>query len=366
MRGTTTKKPKYKRDGGDFQELRKRAAALVENLEKEKGWQIKFKAVFFPLLYIGTYVFLLNFGESRYAFYLSYFFLGIFLVLNFLNLIHDAVHNVIFKSNRWLNDLYVHFFDLLGANSYIWRIRHIRLHHAFPNVMNWDSDFEQSPMAKVFPQAESKPVHRYQHIYLPFLYPLYLFNWLLIRDFKDFFKKDAIVQREVRIPKKEYVKLFVFKAFFFFYIMVIPKFVLSVTWGAVFWGFALMVLTASLLSLLVLLSPHANVYSDFPQPDEKGYMPYSWFEHQLKCTNDVSNDNFFIRFFMGSFNFHIAHHIFPNIHHVYYPEVTKLIEEYTEQHNLPYRKQSLFSSLAGHYSLLKKNAVHENIFEETM
>ncbi|MGB8374601.1 MAG: fatty acid desaturase [Salegentibacter sp.] len=366
MEGTTTKKPKYKKDGGDFQELRKRTASLVKKLEKKKAWLIKFKAIFFPLLYIGAYFFLLKFGENPYFFYSTYFFLGVFLVLNFLNLIHDAVHDVIFKSPKWLNNLYVHFFDLLGANSYIWRIRHIRLHHAFPNVMNWDTDFEQSPMAKVFPQAESKQVHRYQHLYLPFLYPLYLFNWLLVRDFKDFFKKDTIVQREVRIPLKEYLKLFLFKVFFFGYIIILPKYILQVSWGAVIGGFILMVLTASLLSLLVLLSPHANVYSEFPQPDEKGNMPYSWFEHQLQCTNDISNDNFFIRFFMGCFNFHIAHHLFPDIHHIYYPEVTVLIEDYTKEHHLPYRKQSLFRSLAGHYSLLKKNAFQENIFEETM
>lgn len=363
----TTRKPRYQKDvKADFQDLRKKAAQIVEELENERGWQVKLKAVFFPLAYLGIYFLLLKGGHRPLIFYLAYFFLGIFLVLNFLNLIHDAVHNVTFRSNKWLNNLYVHFFDLLGANSYIWRIRHIRLHHAFPNVMNWDSDFEQSPMVKIFPQAESKKMHKYQHIYLPFLYPLYLFNWLLIRDFKDFFKKGTIVQREVEIPKIEYLKLFIFKAFFFSYVLVIPKYVLGVSWWAVISGFLLMVFTASLISLLVLLSPHANVYSDFPQPDEEGNMPYSWFEHQLHCTNDVSNDNFFIRFFMGSFNYHIAHHLFPNVHHIYYPELTTLIQEFTAEHDLPYRKQSLLQSLLAHYSLLKKNAVKENIFEETM
>ena len=232
--------------------------------------------------------------------------------------------------------------------------------------MGWDSDFEQSPMAKVFPQAESKPVHRYQHLYLPFLYPLYLFNWLLMRDFKDFFKKDTIVQREVRIPKKEYIKLFLFKAFFFVYIIVVPKYMLSVTWGAVFGGFVLMVLTASLLSLLVLLSPHANVYSEFPQPDEKGNMPYSWFEHQLKCTNDISNDNFFIRFFMGNFNFHIAHHLFPEYTsyllsradraHRRIHETTPFAIPQTKSFQITCR--ALFAS--------EEKCFHENIFEETM
>ena len=94
--------------------------------------------------------------------------------------------NTLFKNKR-INNWYVHFFDLLGANSYIWKIRHIRLHHNYPNVMGWDSDFEQSEMARVFPHGHYSKMHKYQHIYLPFLYPFFLLNWLLIRDFKDFF-----------------------------------------------------------------------------------------------------------------------------------------------------------------------------------
>jgi len=101
-------------------------------------------------------------------------------------------------------------------------------------------------------------------------------------------------------------------------------------------------------------------------PDEKGVLPDSWFHHQLATTNDVTNDNWFIRFFMGSFNYHIAHHLFPHINHVYYPEITKVIVAFTREHDLPYRNFTLSDSLLNHYSLLKRNAVHENIFEETM
>src|SRR5690606_37222857 len=188
---------------------------------------------------------------------------------NFINLVHEAVHYTLFKS-KWLNHLYIYFFDLMGANSYIWKTRHIKLHHRFPNVMNWDSDFEQSSLAKIFPQAESKKFHKYQHTYLPFIYPMYLFNWLLVRDFKDFFSDKAIVRHVVKIPRIEYFKLFFFKLFYLFYLIVIPKLVLGVSWGAVLLGFVLMIFTASVLSLIVLLSPHANVESEFPQEDEDG------------------------------------------------------------------------------------------------
>ncbi|AVR46248.1 linoleoyl-CoA desaturase [Christiangramia fulva] len=361
---TITKKPIYQRPKkASFRKLRSEVNRIVKNSPKRN--QLKIKAVLFPLLYIAAYSILLIYGKNPLVFYSSYFLLGILLILIFLNLIHDAVHGVIFKK-RWLNDFCVHFFDFLGANSYVWKIRHIKLHHTYPNIMNWDSDFEQSPLVRVFPQSEFKKFHKYQYIYLPFLYPLYLFNWLLVRDFKDFFKKDVLVRKVAEIPKKEYFKLFFFKAVFLGYLIFIPKFVLDLPWLNVISGFVVMVFTASFISLLVLLSPHANINSDFPQPDGKGKMPYNWMEHQLRCTNDISNDNFFIRFFMGSFNYHIAHHLFPDIAHVYYPQITPVIEKFAKENGLEYRKMSLLESLRGHYRLLKANAFNENIFEETM
>lgn len=349
-----------------FKDLRREVQQLVRQRDINQNRLKKIKLVLFPSLYVLTYFSLLLWGSKPIIFFGTYFLLGVLIVVNFLNLIHDAVHGVaIPKKSKW-NHYFIYLFDLLGANSYIWKIRHIQLHHSFPNVQNWDSDFEQSPLVRVFPQSEARKIHRFQHIYLPFLYPFYLLNWLLVRDFKDFFQKDRIVNKVAEIPETEVYKLIFFKLFFFTYLLLIPKMVLGVTWSAILGGFLLMLFTASIISLLVLLSPHANVESTFPQTNEKGELPNSWFMHQLLCTNDVSNDNFFIRFFMGSFNYHIAHHLFPHVHHSLYPEITGIIKKYCHDHHLPYREQSLWQSLKNHYLLLKKNAVQEDIFEETM
>jgi linoleoyl-CoA desaturase len=135
------------------------------------------------------------------------------LVFTFLNTIHDAVHGTIFKSRR-ANQLFIYLFDLMGANSYIWKVRHVRFHHNYPNVEGWDTVIKQSPLARVFPNGPYAKLHRYQHIYLPLLYLLYLANWLLVRDFKDYFIRKRTVRRLVNIPKIEYIKLFLFKGFF--------------------------------------------------------------------------------------------------------------------------------------------------------
>jgi linoleoyl-CoA desaturase len=231
--------------------------------------------------------------------------------------------------------------------------------------MGWDSDIDQSPLARIFPYGPFSKVHKYQHLYLPFLYSFYLLNWLLVRDFKDYFNRKRVIWKVTHIPKAEFEKLFLFKAFFLFYLIVVPA-MAGAGWLKSITAFLLMVFTATVLSLLILLSPHANTDHNFPLPDENNQMPESWFMHQINHTNDVIHDNWFIRFFMGSFNYHVVHHLFPSVSHVYYPEITAALKEEAIKNNLPYKSFTLVHTLLSHYKLLKKNGMVENIFEETM
>jgi linoleoyl-CoA desaturase len=146
----------------------------------------------------------------------------------------------------------------------------------------------------------------------------------------------------------------------------IPKVILSITWPQTILAFVIFLFTASIFSLIVLLSPHANVENVFPEPDAKNRLPFGWMMHILQTTNDVNHDSFFTRFFMGSFNFHVAHHLFPNVSHVYYPEITRELANFAKANKLPYRSYPLSTSLKNHYMLLKKNRMEENIFEEAM
>ncbi|TDX01698.1 fatty acid desaturase family protein [Dinghuibacter silviterrae] len=360
-------KPVFKKtpDEALFQKMKKRVLARVHELEPRRRPLIIIKALLFPLIYIGAYLSALAWGAHRAVLYGAYLTMGLFLVVIFQNQIHDAVHGSLWRK-KWLNETYVHFFDLMGANSFVWRARHVRLHHNFPNVMGWDSDIEQSPLARIFPHGPFKAWHRYQQIYLPMLYPLYLFNWLLVRDFKDYFMRSRPVWKVIRIPWLEYVKLFFFKTFFLGYTIVLPKYVLGLDWLDIAGAFMVLLFSASIFSLLILLSPHANTENNFPLPDGQGRLPYPWFEHQLRHTNDVTQDNWFTRFFLGCFNYHVAHHLFPSINHVYYPEITAIIREEAAQSHLPYRAFPLGKTLWDHYRLLKRNGAEEDIFEEVM
>jgi linoleoyl-CoA desaturase len=367
MEAVQLRKPHYARGLNEevFQKLRQDAQEIITELEPGRRAGIQFKAFFFPILFFGTWVTAMVWHDRPWVYYACYFALGIEFVLLYLNIVHDAVHHTIFRS-RAVNEAFVYLFDLIGANSYIWKLRHVRFHHNYPNVNGWDTDIDQSKIARVFPSATYSPYHRYQHIYLPMIYPLFLFNWLVIRDFKDFFDKRRTVHKLIEIPRIEYVKLILFKAFFFFYMIFLPKILLGVGWGQAIGAFLLTIFTASILALMVLLPPHANTGSEFPLPDNGNSLPDNWFMHMLKTTNDVSQDNWFMRFFMGSFNYHVVHHLFPNVNHAYAPEVTARLQQYAKEYGLPYKKYPLFTTLKKHYLLLKQNRFEHNIFEEDM
>src|SRR5215813_11661974 len=147
-------KPQYGKTGNEFafQQLRRDVNKIVEELTPRRRKGIIFKAIFFPALYVSFYLTAIRFGSNLTILYSCYFFLGLLLVFIFLNIIHDAVHGSIFQSKK-LNKAYGHLFDLMGANSYIWQIRHVKFHHNYPNVNGWDTDIEQSDLARVFPNG---------------------------------------------------------------------------------------------------------------------------------------------------------------------------------------------------------------------
>lgn len=351
-----------------FHQLRKEVNAIVRTHQSSRSVEIRFKAFFFPLLYIAIWGVAMRWGATNIGLYYLFFgLLGLMIVVVFLNIIHDAVHGTIFTQKRW-NDLFVYVFDLMGANSFIWRLRHVRFHHNYPNVNGWDTDMEQTDIFRVFPNGPHSRMHRYQHLYMPLIYPLFLFNWLLIRDFRDFFNPHKTVRKLIHIPVKEYLKLFLFKGFFFFYLIGFPVLFLNIPFLQALIGFGIMLITASVFSLVVLLPPHANMQAAFPLPDEENKLPDNWFIHMLRTTNDVTGDNHFTRFFMGCFHYHVAHHLFPNVHHVFYPEITAKLKDYAKKYDLPYRQMPILQALKSHFELIRQNGRVEdfNIWEESM
>lgn len=358
--------PKYQQEHELFRELSSRVHARVKAIPEDRTLYLKAKAFILPLMYFGSYGLALFNGDRPWVYTGLFVLMAVSLVLIYLNLIHEAAHNSIFRKKRY-NRWVLRIFDLVGANSYIWQKRHIESHHNYANVDGWDTDVEQSGPIKIFPHGEAKGMQKYQDKYIFFIYPLYLFNWMLLRDFRDFFSKDRVIYKlQGPIPAREKVKMVFFKLFYFFYQIAVPVLFFGVPFGLAFGAWALQVLIASVFALFVLLPLHPLPDNAFPLPDADNELPYSWLVHQLECTNDLRENNWFIRHVLGNFNYHVVHHLFPMYSYPYYGEVTEELVAFAQEKGLPYKRIPLLTALGKHYELLRRNAHNQplhHVFE---
>ena len=337
-----------------FNILKDRINQELLKLPESRKMYAKIRAIIFPVLYIMLYLLSTKFYTNQIVFYAIYGFMGMTTVLVFLNMVHEAVHDNIFKTRKY-NRILLYFFDLIGSNSYIWKKRHMRLHHGYQNIAGWDSDIEHANLFRIYPHDQKKKIHSVQHFLIFLFYPLYLVNWVFVRDFKDFFSKGQLIQKVVKIPFVEYIKLFGFKLFFIFYTVIVPV-LNGMSVISAIGAMLIMIVVAGIFALLILLTPHANITNEFPLPDAQGRLSDSWLRHQFNTTNDVKINKWLSNNVLGNFNFHLIHHLFPRVSSVFAPELSEILENYANENNLGYRSYTLKEALMYHYQLIKNNA----------
>ncbi|WP_296700702.1 acyl-CoA desaturase [Algoriphagus sp.] len=349
---------------GFYEEVKRDVATYLKK-SSSGGYATKFfytKALLLIGIYISLYIILLYANQSIVAL-TAMVLMGPIAIFIGINVAHDAAHGSIAKK-QWMNNSFLLLFDFLGANSYIWKKRHVFSHHIFPNILNADADLKQNPMVRIFPNDEKRGYHRYQFIYAPFLYLLYTINWLFFRDFQDFQKKEIGSLKLKRHKKLEYFKLIFYKIIYVSYILIFPLLFSSLNGWQLLLGFLLMNFAASITITLALIPSHVAEDSAFPIPDESGQMATSWSHHQLHTIRDFATSNWFLNFLFGGFNHHLAHHLFPNICHVHYVKITPIIKASAKRFGLTYNHEaSFFNAYLSHYKLLKKNGIQMHLSE---
>lgn len=308
--------------------------------------------------YVACYALLLLSSNHLIAFW-SMIALGPLAILIGINVGHDAAHGTISRYS-WVNKAFLYSFDVLGANSYIWKSRHVHSHHSHPNILDHDADMKQNMFVRIFPQSELLKIHRFQFLYAPFLYLLYTLNWLHYRDYSDFFKSKIGSLQIKHHGINEILKLLAFKMLYISYILFIPLLFSVLTWQEILIAFLLMNFTASILITLALIPSHVAEHSEFPLPNKDGILPYSWSHHQVATVTDFATNNLFLNFLFGGFNHHVAHHLFPNINHIHSTKITPIIVQTIEDFGLKYNYENSFvNAYASHFRLLKNNGKPE-------
>ena len=103
---------------------------------------------------------------------------------------HDALHGA-YSSDSRINTALGLTFDLMGANGYLWKITHNVIHHTYTNIQGIDEDLEVSPLLRLSPESDHKPIHKYQHIFGFAAYSFSTLFWVFVKDYKYLLQKGS-------------------------------------------------------------------------------------------------------------------------------------------------------------------------------
>lgn len=324
------------------------------NLSRHANAAMILKTVIILTVYFGSYALIISGQFSLSIMWLLCVVMGIGMAGIGFSISHDALHGA-YSSSNIINKIIGLTFDLVGANGYIWKITHNIIHHTYTNIHGHDEDLEVAEFIRLSPHSEYKKVHRLQHI---LAFPAYSFAtifWVFVKDYWYFFKPQLGPYENKKHPLKEWITLIVTKAFYYFYMLVIPMMVLDITWYQLLIGFLSLHLTAGLILGIVFQLAHVVEETTHPIPDEDNMIQNHWVIHEMYTTNNFARKNKLLSWYIGGLNYQIEHHLFPKTCSIHYPQISPIVEKTAKEFGIPYNCHETFrEAVASHYRTLKK------------
>lgn len=125
--------------------------------------------------------------------------------------------------------------------------------------------------------------------------------------------------------------------------MLLPYFfVKSMTFGEWLVGFIFIHYLAGVVLAMIFQSAHVVKETEFLKKDEDGQIHQNWLEHQLRTTMNFATGDPVFSWLVGGLNFQVEHHLFPNICHIHYPKISKIVEATAREFDVPYNVQKTF------------------------
>lgn len=245
---------------------------------------------------------------------------------------------------------------ILAGNVYNWQVQHNVLHHTYTNIHGHDEDLEAGRIMRFTQQAEWRRFHKFQHFYSVFLYGLLTFNWAITTDFLQMkrYLKRKLSYGEAKSSKFLWTTLIITKVIYFSIWLVIPM-ILGITWWKVVLGFLVMHYTAGVILSVVFQLAHVVEDISYPEPNDQGEIENTWAIHQLFTTANFAPKNWLVNYYTGGLNHQVEHHLFPNISHVHYDKISKIVKETAQEFELPYQEfKTMREAVASHFKHLKE------------
>jgi linoleoyl-CoA desaturase len=180
-----------------------------------------------------------------------------------MNIGHDAIHGA-YSKRKWVNDLLSHTFSINGASVYMWKRMHNVAHHTYTNISGYDEDIAPASIIRVCPEAELKPIHRFQHFYAFALYSFATLSWVFVKDYVKFFKNEVGNYSNKSHKLKDYIELFFYKFVAYVLFWILPFVFINDVWWHILLGILLTYAVSGVYLSLVFMLAHAVEEVEFP------------------------------------------------------------------------------------------------------
>jgi len=318
-----------------FNTLKAEVDAYFEKngIKKTGNWRLYLKTAILLPSAVGLYL-LLMFVEMPWLLTASLWIVfGFNMAAIGFNIMHDACHGS-FSTRGWVNEVFGLTNNFLGGNAFLWKLKHNIIHHTYTNVDGVDDDINNMPFLRQCSSQPLKPVHRFQAIYMFFLYG-FTSLFMFFMDYIKYFSKKVYTTPLKPMDLKEHVLFWLGKLFFIAFYIVMPIILVGWKWWLI--GFVLSQFTLGLTLAIVFQLAHVVEHAEF---EVAGTDPVKieneWAIHQVKTTANFAFSNRFITWFVGGLNYQIEHHLFPRISHIHYPALSKIVSDTCSKFGIHY------------------------------
>lgn len=338
-------------------ELNRRIKAYFKenSISRYGDYRMILKAILMLGIYIAPFIVILTVDMPAWLALILMVIMGIGEAGIGMGVMHDAAHGS-FSKRKWINALMSESICLLGSSLINWKIQHNVLHHTYPNIHEWDTDLDVRALKLSSNSQQKNRIFKYQHLFGPFLYSLLTLNKFLfdIRYLKMYRDKGALAALH-QDYKATLIKQILLKLVYLAVFFVLPILFTDFAIWQIILGFVIMHLTASMIMGTVFQLAHVVEDVEEPLPNENGEIHNQYAVHQLETTSDFGKRNGLFSWYIGGLNFQVVHHLFPNVSHVHYAELSSIVRTTAHEFNQPYHwERNAFSALKSHLRTLKR------------
>jgi linoleoyl-CoA desaturase len=326
-------------------------------LKKTGNWELYLKTWIMIPGALGLYVYLLSGHYNPATGILISILLALTLVGIAFNVMHDACHGS-YSEKKWVNNVMGLTMNALGANAFIWKVKHNIIHHTYTNIDGLDDDIANGPLLRQCTTQKWMPMHRFQFLYMFILYGVSTLSWMLRTDFKWYFTRKINNTRINKVDPGQHVLFWVSKLLYALFYIAVPIYFLG--WRPWLAGFLIVHFTMGLTLTVIFQLAHMVEKTTFAMADEVSkVIDTEWAIHEIKTTADFATGNRITSWLVGGLNFQVEHHLFPQISHVHYFAISKIVREQCELFGLPYNcYRSTWQALYSHVRLMKRLGRH--------